>query len=218
MSKITVILADDHTLVRKGIKAMLESDEEIAVVAEAENGLQALEKSREFHPALLVMDIRMPLMTGLEACGLLPDYAPGTKVLILSMHDSEDYVLQSLKAGAWGYLLKDIDRNEFIKALKQVHAGNKYFSGAVSNILANQLLRTPGTARAEEPKEDPYGLTRREKEILRLVINGNQNKQIAESLGKSVRTVETHRFNIMKKLGVNNAVDMVNKVVKEQLV
>lgn len=244
MSKITVILADDHTLVRKGIKAMLESDEEIAVVAEAENGLKALEKAREFHPDLLVMDVRMPLMTGLEACALLPDYAPETKVLILSMHDSEEYVLQSLSAGAWGYLLKDIDRNEFIKALKQVHAGSKYFGGPVSNILANQLLKSPGTgpmppagaasglaagatpaagaasgpAAGTSPKDDPYGLTRREKEILRLVLNGNQNKQIAESLEKSVRTVETHRFNIMKKLGVNNAVDMVNKVVREHLI
>lgn len=218
MSKITVILADDHTLVRKGIKAMLESDEDIAVVAEADNGLEALERAREFTPDLLVMDVRMPLMTGLEACSLLPDYSPRTRALILSMHDSEDYVLQSLKAGAWGYLLKDIDRSEFIKALKQVHAGNKYFSGAVSNILANQLLKTPGESAVIPTRDDPYGLTRREKEILRLVINGNQNKQIAESLGKSVRTVETHRFNIMKKLSVNNAVDMVNKVIRENLV
>src|SRR5690606_8195050 len=125
MNKITVILADDHTLVRKGIKAMLESDEEIEVVAEAGNGLEALERAREFSPDLLIMDVRMPLMTGLDACGLLPDYSPRTRVLILSMHDSEDYVLQSLKAGAWGYLLKDIDRTEFLKALKQVHAGTK---------------------------------------------------------------------------------------------
>lgn len=213
-----MILADDHTLVRKGIKAMLESDDGITVVAEAGNGLEALELSREFKPDLLVMDVRMPVMTGLEACSLLPDYSPESKGLILSMHDSEDYVLQSLKAGAWGYLLKDIDKTEFIKALKQVQAGNKYFSGAVSNVLANQLLKSPRSEMRETAAEDVYGLTKREKEILRMVISGNQNKHIAEHLGKSVRTVETHRFNIMKKLSVNNAVDMVNKVVRESLI
>lgn len=270
MSKITVILADDHTLVRKGIKAMLESDPEITVVAEADNGREALEQARNFSPDLLVMDVRMPVMNGLDACMELPSYAPGTKAVILSMHDSDDYVLQSLSAGAWGYLLKDIDRNEFIKALKQVHGGNKYFTGAVSNALANQLLKggsvpfpaaaavasvpgsspasgsaadtDPAAASAAGPtasadpaagadpaaaaagrtdghkaQSDPYGLTRREREILRLVVNGKQNKQISESLGKSIRTVETHRFNIMKKLGVNNAVDMVNKVIREKL-
>jgi DNA-binding NarL/FixJ family response regulator len=133
------------------------------------------------------------------------------------MHDSEEYVLQALDSGAYGYLLKDTDKNEFVKALKQIHAGNKYFSGAVSNVLANRLLNTKIPAR-QTPVEDPYGLTRREKEILRMVIDGQHNKQISESFGKSVRTIETHRFNIMKKLAVNNAIDMVNKAVKENLV
>lgn len=218
MDEIKVILADDHTLVRKGIRAMLESDPEIRVVGEADNGLQALEQARELSPDIVVMDVRMPEMSGLEACARLSSYAPGSKSIILSMHDSEDYVLQSLSAGAWGYLLKDIDKSEFIKALKQVYTGNKYFSGAVSNILANQLLKESPAPAGIPPKHDPYGLTKREKEILSMVISGKQNKQIAEHLGKSVRTVETHRFNIMKKLGVNNAVDMINKVMKENLV
>src|SRR3546814_638954 len=201
MNKMTVILADDHTLVRKGIKAMLESDEDIAVVAEAGNGLEALEKAREFNPDLLIMDVRMPVMTGLDACGLLSGYAPRTKALILSMHDSEDYVLQSLKAGAWGYLLKDIDRNEFIKALKQVHAGTRYYSGAVSNVLASQLLKPSENQVVSSVREDPYGLTRREKEILRLVINGNQNKQIAEPLEKSVQNGKASRAERVEKYG-----------------
>lgn len=218
MNKITVILADDHTLVRKGIRAMLESDPDIQVVGEADNGLQALEQARELSPDILVMDVRMPEMSGLEACARLASYAPESKGIILSMHDSEDYVLQSLNAGAWGYLLKDIDKSEFVKALKQVHAGNKYFSGAVSNILAKQLLKGAVIQANTPPKQDPYGLTKREKEILSMVISGKQNKQIAEHLGKSIRTVETHRFNIMKKLGVNNAVDMINRVMKENLV
>jgi two-component system, NarL family, response regulator DegU len=216
MEKISVVLADDHVLVRKGIKAMLESDTEINVVGEANNGSEALEVASALNPNILILDIRMPEMTGLEAAAKLVSYAPSTKAVILSMHDSEEYVLQALDAGAYGYLLKDTDKNEFVKALKQIHGGIKYFSGAVSNVLANRLLKTKIPAPA--PIEDPYGLTRREKEILRMVIDGQHNKQISESFGKSVRTIETHRFNIMKKLGVNNAIDMVNKAVKENLV
>ncbi len=217
MEKISVVLADDHVLVRKGIKAMLESDTEIDVVGEAGNGLEALEVAGALKPNILILDIRMPEMNGLEAAAKLQSFAPSTKSVILSMHDSEEYVLQALDSGAFGYLLKDTDKSEFIKALKQIHSGSKYFSGAVSNVLANRLLKTKATARPA-PAEDPYGLTRREREILRMVIDGQHNRQISESFGKSVRTVETHRFNIMKKLGVNNAIDMVNKAVKENLV
>ena len=133
------------------------------------------------------------------------------------MHDSEEYVLQALDAGAYGYLLKDTDKNEFIKALKQIYGGAKYFSGSVSNVLANRLL---GKKPAGKPsvKIDSYNLSKREKEILHMVVDGKQNKQIADQLDKSIRTIETHRFNIMKKLDVNNAVDMVNKAMKENLV
>lgn len=214
--KINIVLADDHVLVRNGIKSMLESDPDIYVVGEAGNGREALEVAKNLHPDILVLDIRMPEMTGLEAVAQLEDYAPDTKAVILSMHDSEEYVLQALDAGAYGYLLKDTDKTEFVKALKQIHAGNKYFSGAVSNALANRLLNAKPFS-SKPVMEDQYHLTRREREILRMVIEGKQNKQIAESLGKSVRTIETHRFNIMKKLGVNNAIDMVNKSVKENL-
>ncbi len=188
------------------------------MIGEANNGLEALEAARKLHPDILVLDIRMPEMNGLEAAAKLDDYAPETKAVILSMHDSEEYVLQALDAGAYGYLLKDIDKTEFVKALRQIYGGTKYFSGAVSNVLANRLLNTrPFTAKSSV-EEDQYHLTKREKEILRMVIDGKQNKQIADASGKSVRTIETHRFNIMKKLGVNNAIDMVNKAVKESLV
>ncbi len=215
---INIVLADDHALVRNGIKAMLESDTVIQVIGEASNGQEALDVAKKLNPDILVLDIRMPEMTGLEAAAKLGDYAPNTKAVILSMHDSEDYVLQALDAGAYGYLLKDTDKNEFIKALKQVQGGHKYFSGAVSNALANRLLNTKPILQQRTDVEDAYHLTRKEKEILRLVTDGKQNKQIADSFGKSVRTIETHRFNIMKKLNVNNAIDMVNKAVKENLI
>jgi DNA-binding NarL/FixJ family response regulator len=218
MSKINIVLADDHVLVRNGIRAMLESEPDIRVVGEAGNGSEALERAKNLKPDILVLDIRMPEMTGLEAAAKLRDFAPATKAVILSMHDSEDYVLQALDSGAYGYLLKDTDKNEFIKALKQIHAGSKYFSGAVSNVLANQLLNAKPAARIQNIAEDQYRLTKKEREILRMIIDGKQNKDIADNFDKSVRTIETHRFNIMKKLNVNNGVDMVNKAVKENLV
>jgi DNA-binding NarL/FixJ family response regulator len=218
MSTINIVLADDHVLVRKGIKSMLELDTEIKVVGEASNGKEALQVAGELKPDILVLDIRMPEMTGLEAAAALKRYAPDTRAVILSMHDSEDYVVQALQAGAYGYLLKDTDKEEFVRALKQVHGGNKYFSGAVSHVLANQLLNARPYLSSRAPVEDTYHLTKREKEILRMVIEGKHNKEIADSLGKSLRTIETHRFNIMKKLAVNNAIDMVNKAVREHLV
>lgn len=218
MDKINIVLADDHILVRKGIKAMLESEPEIRVIGEAGNGTEALESARSLKPDILVLDIRMPEMTGLEAAARLKQYAPDTKAVILSMHDSEEYVMQALDAGAYGYLLKDADKDEFVKALKQIHGGTKYFSGAVSNVLANKLLSAKPFSRNVASREDPYRLTRKEKEILRMVIDGKHNKEIADVFQLSVRTIETHRFNIMKKLAVNNAIDMVNKAVKENLV
>lgn len=217
MDKINIVLADDHVLVRNGLKAMLDSDSGINVVGEASNGLEALETARRLKPDIIVLDIRMPEMNGLEAAAKIEEYSPTTKPVILSMHDSEEYVMQALDSGAYGYLLKDTDKNEFVKALKQIHAGNKYFSGAVSNVLANRLLNNKPYIK-NVAVEDRYHLTKKEKEILRMVIDGRQNKHISESLGKSVRTIETHRFNIMKKMGVNNAIDMVNKAVKENLV
>ena len=215
--KIKIVLADDHVLVRNGIKAMLEHDPDLAVTGEADNGSEALELAKAVKPDLLILDIRMPQMTGLEAAAKLKSYSPKTKAVILSMHDSEEYVLQALDAGAYGYLLKDTDKNEFVKALKQIHGGAKYFSGSVSNVLANRLL---GKKSAGKPsaKIDSYNLSKREKEILHMVMDGKQNKQIADQLDKSIRTIETHRFNIMKKLEVNNAIDMVNKAMKENLV
>lgn len=216
MQKINILLADDHVLVRKGIRAMLESDHQIEVVGEAGNGAEAIEAARALKPDIVVLDIRMPEMNGLEAAARLRDVAPGIRTVILSMHDSEEYVLQALDAGAYGYLLKDTDKGEFLKALKQVHAGTKYFSGAVSNVLANRLLDNKGFAR-KAAAEDPYHLTKREKEILRMIIDGRNNKEIADLLEKSVRTIETHRFNIMKKMNVTNAIDMVNKAIRENI-
>src|SRR5688572_27150050 len=177
MEKISVVLADDHVLVRKGIKAMLESDTEINVVGEAGNGAEALQVAGALKPNILILDIRMPEMTGLEAAAKLDAFAPSTKAVILSMHDSEEYVLQALDAGAYGYLLKDTDKDEFVKALRQIHGGSKYFSGGVSNVLAKRLLGGKPFTKANAPAADRYHLTKREKEILAMVTAGKHNKE-----------------------------------------
>lgn len=216
--KIRIILADDHVLVRNGIKSMLEKEEEIEVIGEADNGEQAIRQVNDLHPDIAILDIRMPGMSGLEAAARLKDENSTTRAVILSMHDSEDYVIQAVQSGAYGYLLKDIDKSEFIKAIKQVYQGIKYYSGAISGILAEGLLFRYSSGKPPAPKENKYNLTPREKEILKLIVEGKQNKRIAELLGKSVRTIETHRFNIMKKMEVNNAIDMVNKTLKENLI
>lgn len=216
MSEIKVVLADDHVIVRNGIKALLENSDEIIVVAEASNGKEALEVCGRYNPDVLVIDIRMPEMTGLEATKALPEYAPKTKALILSMHDMEEYVLQAVESGASGYLLKDTSHDEFVKAIVKVHNGEKYFSSDISHILVNMYLNDKSnvTFKNEDENSDGYNITKREKEILKYIIEGFSNKDIAEELNKSIRTVENHRFSIMKKLGVHNAIELIN-IVKQ---
>lgn len=195
MEKIKVVLADDHMVVRKGIKNLLEEEKEIEVIGEASNGQEALDVVGELNPDLLVMDIRMPLMNGLEATQKLSDPATATKVLMLSMHDDEDYILQSIEAGASGYLLKDTSKEEFVKAIRTIYQGGKYFSGDVSKVLVNRYLNEQA---AKESPSQPlhsknYDITKRERQILGMIADGIGNREIAEQLGKSVRTIETHR-------------------------
>lgn len=216
---LTVVLADDHVIVRNGIKALLESEQDIRVVGEASDGRQALEVVRKLRPDLVVMDIRMPVMNGIEATRQLVGSSSSTKSLILSMHDNQEYVLQSIECGAAGYLLKDTEKEEFIKALKEIAAGGRYFSSPVAGILADNYLNSVQRIRqAAERKKGLVELSRKEQQILEHVALGLSNKDIAEKLDKSVRTVETQRFKLMKKLGVKNAVELVNVAKENQLI
>jgi len=218
MQEIKVVLADDHVVVRNGIKMLLESAGEIIVIGEASNGQEALEVVKQLQPDVLIIDIRMPIMNGLEATGKLGSYSENTKALILSMHNDEEYVLQAMDSGASGYLLKDTSKEEFIKAIYNVSQGGKYFSGDISNVLVNSYLNVKGNKPVKTYETiNQYDLTKREKEILKLIIAGINNKDIADQLGKSVRTIETHRFNIMKKLNVNNVVELIKKVEEESV-
>lgn len=215
MENIKVVLADDHLVVRKGIKNLLEEEKDIEVIGEASNGREAVEAVEELKPDILIIDIRMPLMNGLEATQKLYDNSTATKILILSMHDDEDYILQSIEAGASGYLLKDTSKEEFIKAVKAIHQGGKYFSGDVSNVLVNRYLNVKNRKVSPVLEGKSYDITKREKQILGMIAEGIGNREIAEQLGKSVRTIETHRFNIMKKLKVNNVVELLKKLEEE---
>ncbi|EPR65584.1 response regulator transcription factor [Cyclobacterium qasimii] len=213
MEKIKVVLADDHVVVRSGIKNLLENEGDIVVVGEASNGKEALEVVEKLKPDMLIIDIRMPEMNGLEATRELKNNGTSIKILILSMHDDEDYILQSIECGASGYLLKDTSKEEFLKAIKAIHQGGKYFSGDISQVLVNNYLN--GKDRKNIKKTSPvnhYDVTKREKQILKMIASGIGNKEIAEKLGKSIRTIETHRFNIMKKLKVNNVVELLKRI------
>lgn len=217
MSKINVVLVDDHQIVRNGIKVSLEDYPEISVVAEGNDGNEAIEQVGKFHPDVAIVDITMPNKNGIEAVKVITEKYPNTKCLMLSMHDNQDYILDSLEAGAMGYLLKDTNSEEFVNAIKEVAAGKKYFSTDVSRILAEGYLNKMKTGGDSNAKKDS-SLSKREREILTFIVNGLNSKDIAEKLNLSVRTVEVHRFNMMKKLDVKNAIELVKVAMKENLV
>jgi DNA-binding NarL/FixJ family response regulator len=214
---IRVVLADDHVFVRDGIKYLLENEVNLEVVGEATDGVEALKIIESLNPDLLILDIRMPNLTGIEVVENLRGHNKSLKIVMLSMHESEEYVLKSIKAGADGYLLKGSSKEEFLKAIHTVANGGKYFSGDISSILISQLSN-PNTI--IEPKKNLYEdllITKREKEILRLLLAGKGNKEIADTLDISKRTAEVHRFNLMKKLKVKNLMELSNKATEFSL-
>ncbi len=215
MNTINTILADDHGIVRSGIKSLLESEGDIRVIAEADNGAEAVQCVQQHAPDLAVLDIRMPVMNGLDAARQIRQTMPQTRVLILSMHDDEEYVLQSVDCGASGYLLKGSNKDEFLKAVRTIHQGEQYFSAEVSRVFVDNYRQARAVAPEIPEPAVTYDLTKRERQILRMLSEGVNNRDIAEQLNKSVRTVETHRFNIMKKLGVGNVVELLRKVNEE---
>ncbi|HJY12956.1 MAG TPA: response regulator transcription factor [Flavobacterium sp.] len=214
---IRVVLADDHVFVRDGIKSLLENEANIEVVGEAIDGADALEVVADSKPDLLIVDIRMPNLTGIEVVEKLRSDNNEVKIIMLSMHESEEYVLKSIKAGADGYLLKGSSKEEFLKALHTVAAGGKYFSGDISSILIGQLTNSSASLEPKQNLGEEMMITKREKEILTLLLSGKGNKEIAEALDISKRTAEVHRFNLMKKLKVKNLMELSNKATEYSL-
>ncbi len=207
-----VVLADDHVLVRDGIKSLLEDQIGIDVIDEASNGLEALKVVEKNNPDVLIVDIRMPELTGIEVVKELNASNSKVKTLVLSMHDSEEYVVQSIEAGADGYLLKGSSKEEFLKALNTIAAGGKYFTGDISAIIFDNFVKGGPSKTLKKPIPSEFSLTKREQQILNQVLEGKSNKEIAEELQISKRTAEVHRFNLMKKLKVKNLMELANKV------
>ena len=214
---IRVVLADDHVFVRDGIKSLLENEVNIEVAGEATDGLEALKMVEAVKPDLLILDIRMPNMTGIEVVEKLRSQNNMVKIVMLSMHESEEYVLKSIKAGADGYLLKGSSKEEFLKAVHTIANGGKYFSGDISSILIGQLSNPSGVLETKQTLDEELMITKREKEILKLLLSGKGNKEIAEALDISKRTAEVHRFNLMKKLKVKNLMELSNKATEYSL-
>ena len=212
---IRVLLADDHTLVRQGLRRILETDPEIEVVGEAGDGRSAVDMACSVQPDVILMDIAMPQLNGIEATRQVTQHNEGARVLVLSMHADDVYVRQSLKAGARGYLLKDSEDLELLKAVKAVNCGGSFFSPAISKLLLEGYLDDSGTRAVEDKLEL---LTNREREILQLIAEGQTNRDIATQLGLGINTVETHRKHIMEKLDVHNTAEVVRFAVRKKIV
>jgi|SRR5688572_22418199 len=204
--KIRILLADDHPMIRAGFKSMLDKSERFEIVGEAGNGKELIEVAGELNPHIILVDISMPVMSGLDVLEELSIRVPGVRLIVLTMHEEREYILQALKSGAAGYLLKNIERFELERAIITVYEGGKYFSPVVTNILAEAVSK-PETNEVSE-------VTPREKEVLELVARGNSTKQIADLLGISVRTVESHRINMLKKMKVNNSAELIKKAIE----
>jgi len=213
VNPIRVLLADDHTLVRAGIRGLLTELPGVEVVGEAGDGQEALRLIEEVRPDVVLLDVGMPGLNGLEVAGRIATLDPAIRVVILSMHLSEEYVLRALRAGCAGYLLKASAVSELEVAIRRVADGETYLTPAVSRrVLSDYVQRTRG---AEEPLE---ALTPRQREVLQLVAEGNSSKEIAQRLGLSPKTVETHRAQIMERLGVHDVTGLVLFAVRVGLV
>ena len=206
-----ILLVDDHQMFREGLKAVLKSESDFHVVGEAENGIQAVEMSRELAPDVVIMDISMPEMSGIEAAGKIHAESPAVKIIILSMHTEKRYILGALKAGATGIVAKNSASAELLTAIETVVSGQTYLSPSVSNILVQNILES-GSDSGEKT------LSPRERQILQLIAMGKGTKEIGYELGISNKTVEAHRMQLMNKLVIHNVADLVKYAIREGMI
>lgn len=211
--RIRLLLVDDHPLVREGIRSCLSSHSRLEIVAEAVDGREAVAKAREVRPDVVLMDVNLPRLNGVEATRILRREAPSSKVLALTVHNNREYVVRMVRAGARGYVLKDASPQELIQAIEAVNAGEAFFSPDVARFVLNDYVSTSGWAKLHG--ED---LSEREREVLTLIADGHSNKIAAQMLGLSVRTVETHRARIMKKLAIRNAAGLTKFAISQGLI
>lgn len=216
MEKISVILADDHNVVRQGLKALLSTEEDIQVVAEAENGRTAVQLAKKLLPDVIVMDIAMPVLNGLEATRQISRSVPEVKVLVLSSYSDDTYVQQLTEAGAAGYLVKQTAGTELVKAIREAQQGNAYFSPSIAKRLRDQCRQALTGEPVSGRRSDT--LTTREAEVLQLIAEGRANKQIAAELCISIKTVEKHRQQVMNKLGIHDVAGLTRHAISKGII
>jgi two-component system, NarL family, response regulator NreC len=215
VKKLRILLADDHTVMRTGLRALLERQPNLEVVGESEDGRHSVEASALLKPDVVVMDIGMPVLNGIEATKQIVTHRPATAVVILSMYSDETYVMRALKAGARAYLLKDSAAGDLIGAIEAVSQGKAFFSPKVSRILAEDYIRVL----KQKGAVDTYDLlTSREREILQLLAEGKTNKDVSTTLNISPYTVETHRGHILQKLNLHNSAELVLYAVRKGII
>jgi two-component system, NarL family, response regulator NreC len=215
VKQIRILLADDHNVMRRGLRLLLESQPEFTVVAEAADGRQAVEQAEATSPDVVVLDIAMPNLNGIEAAQRIVTQRPSTSIVFLSMHSDEEYVLRALKAGAKGYLLKDSVEGDLIEAITTVHQGKTFFSREIAKMLVEDYVREIRTRGIEDSYEL---LTSREREILQLLAEGKANKEIAGALNLSAHTVETHRRNLQDKLNLHSFAELILYAVRKRII
>lgn len=208
---IRVVIADDHTIVREGLRALLSSEADITVVGEASDGHDALQEVRRTQPDVVVMDLGMPRLNGVDAAQQIRNEHPKTQVVVLSMHGSEEFVRPAIRAGAAGYLVKGSGLSDLVAAIRAVHRGEAFFSPSITRLVLDR-----SAILAESPR--PNDLTNREREVLQLIAEGNSSADVARLLSLSVKTVESHRSHIMDKVGVRNVAGLVRHAVRLGLV
>lgn len=214
--KIRIILADDHQLFREGINSLLADAEHIEVVAAVSSGSELIERLQNQHADVAIVDVAMGDMNGIEATRIITDKFPQVKVLILSMHNNQEFIQNAIQAGARGYLPKDTDKDVLLKAIHDIFKGHMYFDPHISGLLFNSLIHSNESKKVSESKLDL--LTPRELEIVQLVAEGYINKEIADKLQISIRTVDSHKNNIINKLKLKTSVDIVKFAIKHGLV
>ena len=216
MKRITILLADDHQIVREGFRSLLEHESDIEVVGEAQNGRQAVELTRKLRPEVVLMDIAMPLLNGLEATRQIRKEFPDSRVLILSAHGDDAYVEQVTALGAAGFLLKETSSDVLAKAIREVQKGSTFFSPAISRRVLDRSQRL--AARGRSSKQCGNRLSSREVEVLQLIAEGKSNKQVAAELGVSFKTVDKHREHLMSKLDIHDVAGLTRYAIAEGII
>ena len=215
MTPVRIVLADDHTVMRNGLRLLLERQPHLKVVGEAADGRQAVALSESANPDVVIMDIGMPNLNGIEAARQIVNHNPRTAIAILSMHSDESYVIRALKAGARAYLLKDSAEADLLAAVRALTEGKSFFSPAISKILVEDYMRQLESRGAEDTYEL---LTNREREILQLLAEGRTNKEVANMLNLSLYTVETHRMHILQKLNMHSVPELILYAVRKGII